>query len=65
MKKVIFALAIAGMFGFAACSSNTENTDSTADTTAVEVAAPAVEEIADTTAVEAVAEEVVEEVVAE
>jgi uncharacterized protein YcfL len=31
MKKVIFALAIAGMFGFAACSSNEENKENKED----------------------------------
>lgn len=65
MKKVFFAFAIAGMFGFAACGSN--NTE-TVDTLAEEVAV--VEEVAeetmDTTAVEAAAvEEVTSETVAE
>ena len=41
MKKVFFAFAIAGMFGFAACGSN--NTENTMDSTAVEAA---VEEVA-------------------
>lgn len=35
MKKVMFALAVAGMFAFAACNNNTE--EATADTTAQEM----------------------------
>ena len=69
MKKVIFTLAIASMFGFAACSTNTTNQDSIdsaakADSiAAVEAAAQAEAEAlaaADTTvaAVENAAEEV-------
>ena len=60
MKKVFFAFAIAGMFGFAACgSNNTENTDTLVEEVAVE---EAVEETVDTNAVEAVVEEVAEAV---
>lgn len=62
MKKVFFAFAIAGMFGFAACgSNNTENTDSVAEE--MTVVEEATEEIMDST-VEAAVEEVAE-VVAE
>ena len=65
MKKVIFTLAIAGMFGFVACNNNTEAVDSAAiadSIAAVEAAAQAEAEAAaaaaaDTVAVEAVAEE--------
>ena len=70
MKKVIFTLAIVSMFGFAACSSNTNNQDSIdsakkADSiAAVEAAAQAEAEAAaaamDSTAVEAAAEETTE-----
>lgn len=65
MKKVIFTLAIAGMFGFAACGNNTEAVDSAAiaDSLAkveaeAQAAAEAEAAAADTTAVEAAAEEV-------
>lgn len=63
MKKVFFAFAIAGMFGFAACGSN--NTEAV-DTLAEEVAI--VEEAAEQTmdsTVEAAVEEVATEAVAE
>ncbi len=67
MKKVFFAFAIAGMFGFAACNNNNateENTDTmpvvveTPDTTNVEAAADsnAVENAAEETATEATTE---------
>lgn len=64
MKKVFFAFAIAGMFGFAACGSNNAET---ADTLAEEVAVveEAAEETMDTTAVEAAVEEVATEAVAQ
>lgn len=65
MKKVFFAFAIAGMFGFAACGSNNnaETVDTTAEVATVE---EATEEIMDSTAVEAAAvEEVTTEAVAE
>lgn len=58
MKKVMFALAIAGMFAFAACNNNNAE-EVVEDTTAIE----AIEEVATETvdsAVEAMAEEVVE-----
>ena len=63
MKKVFFAFAIAGMFGFAACgSNNTENTDTVAEEmTAVE---EATEETMDST-VDAAVEEVATEAVAQ
>ena len=45
MKKVFFAFAIAGMFGFAACgSNNTENTDTLVEEVAVEEVAETVAE---------------------
>lgn len=58
MKKVMFLLAVAGMFAFAACN-NTPATEEVVDTPTVE---EIVEEapVADTMAVEAVAEEAAE-----
>lgn len=65
MKKVLFLLAVAGMFTFAACNNNTEateeNIDSVCETVVEEVVA---EENIDTNAV-AVEEVAAEEVVAE
>ncbi|MBQ9865010.1 MAG: hypothetical protein IJM33_06705 [Bacteroidales bacterium] len=58
MKKVMFLMAVAGMFAFAACN-NTPAQEEVIDTPAVE---EMVEETIDTTAVEAVAEEVAAEV---
>ncbi len=60
MKKVMFLMAVAGMFAFAACN-NTPAEEETIDTPAVE---EMVEETTpvDTNAVEAVAEEAVEAV---
>ncbi len=57
MKKVFFALAVAGMFGFAACGNNNTEVE---DTTAME-AIEATEEVVDTNAVEAAVEEVAPE----
>ena len=61
MKKVLFAMAVAGMFGFVACNNNKPAEEPVEATEAIE----AVEEVADTNAVEAMIEEVVEEAVAE
>lgn len=58
MKKVFFALAVAGMFGFAACGNNNTEVE---DTTAMEEAVEATEEVVDTNAVEAAVEEVAPE----
>ena len=58
MKKVFFALAVAGMFGFAACGNN--NTEETVDTMAEAIEAVAEETTTDSTAVEAVVEEAAE-----
>ena len=60
MKKVMFALAIAGMISFAACN-NAANEEEVVDTVATEEVVEEVvaEEVVDTTAVEAVAEEAV------
>ena len=58
MKKVMFLMAVAGMFAFEACN-NTPAQEEVIDTPAVE---EMVEETIDTTAVEAVAEEVAAEV---
>lgn len=58
MKKVMFLMAVAGMFAFAACN-NTPAEEEVIDTPAVE---EMVEEVIDTTAVEAVVEEVAAEV---
>jgi hypothetical protein len=66
MKKVFFAFAIAGMFGFAACgSNNTEVEDTTAMEAVEEVAPEMTEETMDTTAVEGAVEEVATEAVAQ
>jgi hypothetical protein len=61
MKKVLFALAIAGMFGFVACNNNKTNEEVAEDTmVAVEAA---VEDVVDTNAVESMVEEVVTDAV--
>ena len=52
----MFALAIAGMFSFAACNNNAEEAP-VEDTVAAEQVEEVAEETADTTAVEAMAEE--------
>lgn len=65
MKKVMFLLAVAGMFAFAACNNATEPAEDTtpAETTVVE---EQVSEVMDSTAVETPAEEApVEATVAE
>lgn len=59
MKKVFFALAVAGMFGFAACGNNNA-TEETVDTMAEAIEAVVEENTTDSTAVEAVAEEAAE-----
>ena len=64
MKKVLFALAIAGMFGFVACNNNkpAEEVEATAETVenvaeeATENVENAVEEVVDSVATEVVAE---------
>ena len=59
MKKVFFAFAIAGMFGFVACNNNNnaeENTDTMPEMEMVDTTA-AVEAPVDTTAVEGAVEE--------
>ena len=60
MKKVLFALAIAGMFGFVACNNNKAAEEPVEDTTVVEAV---VEEVADSTTIENAVEEVVENAV--
>lgn len=67
MKKVLFLLAVAGMFTFAACNNNTEATEETTDSVCATAVEEVAEEIIDTTAVavEEVATEAAEEVVAE
>lgn len=67
MKKVMFLMAVAGMFAFAACNNN-KPAEAPAEEAAVEEVAVPEEETAVEEAVEATAEEVVEaaqEVVAE
>ena len=65
MKKVLFLLAVAGMFSFAACKNNTEAPAEEAVVEEAVVETPA-EEITDSTAtVEAPAEEAAQEVVAQ
>lgn len=64
MKKVLFALAIAGMFGFVACNNN-KNAEEPEEVL-TETVETATEEVMDTTAVEEVIEEgAVEEVATE
>lgn len=58
MKKVMFLMAVAGMFAFAACN-NTPAQEEVIDTPAVEEVA---EECIDSTTVEVAAEEVAEAV---
>lgn len=66
MKKVFFAFAIAGMFGFAACgSNNTEVEDTTAMEPVEEMATEMTEETTDTLNVEGAVEEVATEAVAQ
>lgn len=55
MKKVMFALAIAGMFSFAACNNNAA--EAVVEDTIVE---EAIEEVVEDSAVENAAEETVE-----
>lgn len=62
MKKVMFLMAVAGMFAFAACN-NAPAEEEVIDTPAVEEMVE--ETTCDTNMVEEVAEEVVTEVVAE
>lgn len=59
MKKVLFALAIAGMFGFVACNNN-KAAEEVVDTTVMECVA---EEVADSTTIENAVEEIVEDAV--
>ena len=56
MKKVLFALAIAGMFGFVACNNNKAVEEPVEDTTIEAI----VEEVADSTTIENAVEEVIE-----
>ena len=70
MKKVMFLMAVAGMFAFAACNNNAKTTEEAPVEEAVENVEVAAEETAQDAeeAVEAAAEETVEaaqEVVAE
>ena len=59
MKKVLFAMAIAGMFGFAACNNTKNAEESVADST-VETVATECEMAADSLTVETPAEETAE-----
>ena len=65
MNKVLFAMAVAGMFGFGACNNCNKDAEAAADTMAVEAVEAgetvenAVEEVVDS-AVEAIVEEVAE-----
>jgi ABC-type phosphate/phosphonate transport system substrate-binding protein len=71
MKKVFFAFAIAGMFGFAACgSNNTETADTMVEQTVEAAATEMTEETTEATetlegALTEAATEAVEEVVAQ
>ena len=57
MKKVLFAMAIASMFGFVACN-NTKPAEEPVEAEPIEAVAE--EQVADTNAVEAMVEEVVD-----
>jgi len=59
MKKVLFAMAIAGMFGFAACN-NTKNAEEPVADSTVETVATECEMAADSLTVETPAEETAE-----
>lgn len=60
MKKVMFVMAVAGMFAFAACN-NAQTEEPAVDSTAmVEEEATAEEEVANDSTVEAAAEETAE-----
>lgn len=59
MKKVLFAMAIAGMFGFAACN-NTKNAEEPATDSTVETVATECEMAADSLTVEGAATECAE-----
>lgn len=61
MKKVMFLMAVAGMFAFAACN-NTPAQEEVIDTPAVEEMVEETVATVDSMAVEAVAEEAVEAV---
>lgn len=63
MKKVMFLMAVAGMFAFAACNNNAPVEEEVIDTNAI--VEEMVEETIDTTAVEAPVEAEAEVVVAE
>jgi len=63
MKKVMFLMAVAGMFAFAACNNTPATEEPAADTT--EMQACPEEETTDTTVAEVAAEEVVETPAAE
>ena len=60
MKKVLFALAIASMFGLVACNNNKAVEEPVEDTTVVEAV---VEEVVDSTTIENAVEEVVTDAV--
>lgn len=66
MKKVLFTLAIAGMFGFVACNNN-KAAEEPVDTTAIEMVAEETEAVLDENAeaIEGAAEEAVEGAVEE
>lgn len=64
MKKVLFLLAVAGMFSFAACKNNTEAPVEEQPAEEMVVETPA-EEATDSNAVEAPVEEAAQEVVAQ
>ena len=65
MKKILALLVVAGLFVFASCGGNKENSDENTDTTAVDTTEVVIEEeVIDTAVVDsAVVEEEVEEVV--
>lgn len=63
MKKVMFLMAVAGMFAFAACNNTPATEEPAADTTEMECTAD--EPVCDSNVAEVAAEEVVETPAAE
>ena len=53
MKKIMFLMAVAGMFAFAACNNNTPAEEETMDTTPMEEMVDENATVADSAAVEA------------
>lgn len=63
MKKVLFAMAVAGMFGFAACNNNATEETAPVDSVTVEAVEAAATECAAATEEENLVKEVTNDVV--